>query len=123
MANPFAALLTHTYTRTPITPGSADQWGINAQTPGNASTAEVCFYNPSERARIGSDGSVDILGPVLLVAANSVLTVGDQVSAIAGGGSTLESGPLTVDSLEELTLRAGILIKRAKLSRAETSNA
>lgn len=114
----FDQLLTHSYVRTPITETNADSWGINGQTPGNAIAAEVCFFNPSETLRINEQGTVTLRGPVLLVPANSGLSVGDQVSNVSTGVSTLEAGPLTVDILDQLTLAAGVEIKRARLRRA-----
>ena len=118
MPSIFDRLLTHTYVRIPISETNADSWGINGQTPGNAQAAEVCFYNPSETMRINEQGSVTIRGPVLLVPANSALSVGDQVSNVSGGGSALEAGPLTVDVLDALTLSDAVEIKRARLRRA-----
>ena len=123
MASIYDRLLTHTYTRTPVNVGAADQWGINAPSPGNAVTNQVCFYNPTDRPRINETGAVVISGPVLLVAANSVLAVGDQVSNVSGGGSTLEAGPLTVDIIETLTLTLGAEIKRARLRKTATTDA
>lgn len=114
----FDRLLTHTYVRTPVSETNADAWGINGQTPGNAASAEACFFNPNETMRINEQGSVTIRGPVLLVPANSALSVGDQVSNVSGGGSALETGPLTVDVLDALTLEGAIEIKRARLRRA-----
>lgn len=117
----FDQLLSHTYTRTPVTASTADTWGINAESSGNAVSNQVCFFNPSEALRINEAGQVTIRGPVLLVAANSVLNVGDQVSNVASGGSTLEAGPLTVDVIDALTLTDAVEIKRARLRRALSS--
>ncbi len=114
----FDALLTHTYTRTPVTEGTADAWGVKDDTPGNATTGVVCFYNPSETLRLNEQGAVTLRGPVLLIGADDPLDVGDRVSAVACGGSTVEAGPLTVDALDALTLSAGVEIKRARLRRA-----
>lgn len=114
----FDALLTHTYTRTPVTEGSEDSWGVKDDSPGNATTGVVCFYNPSETLRLNEQGSVTLRGPVLLVKSDDPLNVGDRVSTVACGGSTVEAGPLTVDVVDALTLDAGVEIKRARLRRA-----
>lgn len=112
----FDQLLTHTYTRTPITPGTADDWGINASDPGNAISGLACFFNPNEQLRIGNDGQLTVRGPVLIVKAADGLAVNDEVSSINGAvNSTMEAGPLVVDAIDALTLAGGVEVKRAKL--------
>lgn len=117
--NVFTQLLTHTYTRTPSVNGSEDQWGIKPSTNGTVVNAAVCFFNPSESIRINEQGGVIIRGPVLLVKSDDPLAVGDHVSIVACGGSTSETGPLTVDAIDQLTLLGGVELKRARLRRAK----
>jgi hypothetical protein len=117
----FDQLLTHTYTRTPVNPATnADAYGVKEATPGNAVSAVACFYNPSESIRLDERGQTIIRTPVLLVKADDPLKVGDRVTDVTGV-STLESGPLTVQKIDPLTLTMGIEIKRAQLLRAKTS--
>lgn len=112
----FDALLTHTYTRVPISGGAEDQWGINTVVTGNSVSGLSCFFNPNEDIRIGNDGQLTIRGPVLLVKASDSLEVGDQVTSINGAVNvTMETGPLVVDRVDALTLLAGVEIKRARL--------
>lgn len=112
-------LLTQTYTRTPVTVANTntDSWGLGDAVLGNAVTNQVCLFNPSETIRVDNEGRVVTSGPFLFVPANSALNVGDRVSSVSGGGSSLDPGPLTVDTIENLTLGAEILVRRAKLRR------
>lgn len=103
-----AILLTHTYTRTPITAGAEDAEGNAAATLGTPVTGVACRYEVQQRA-VRDEGGVTLVSiPTLAVAATDVLAVGDRVTAITGSDAVvLAAGPFRVERLLDDTAGLG----------------
>ncbi len=117
-----ATLLTHTYSRTPVTQGSEDAWGQAAATSGSVTTGQPCLYSPTQTLRSDEGGRVTIDRPNIRVPSTDPLAVGDLVTAIVdAAGTSLVSGTFKVDTVEPVAKFGYTLQKRAYLSAAQVA--
>lgn len=115
-------MLSHTYSRTPITQGTEDAWGDAADTPGSVATAQPCLYSPVQTIRSDAGGRVTIDRPNIRVPSTDPLAVGDLVSAIADQAAvSLVSGTFKVDAIEPVAKFGYTLQKRAYLQAAQVA--
>jgi hypothetical protein len=105
-------LLTHVYTRTPITAGAEDSEGNAAPTLGAPVTGVACRYETVTRAVSDAGGPSVVNIPTLAVAATDPLAVGDRVSDITGSdGVVLLAGPLRLERLFDDTAGLGAMLQ------------
>lgn len=109
-------MLTHTYTRTPVTAGAEDSEGNAARTLGTPVTGLACRYRAEEVLRTDGGGRVTIYRPSLALPHDSPLAVGDLVSTITNSdGTVLLAGPLAVESVTSNAAFGPTLSRRAYL--------
>lgn len=90
-------LLTHTYSRTPVTAGVEDAHGNVTSSAGTPVTGLACKYRSRTRPIRDEAGVTLVATPTIKVAHDSPLVTGDLVSNIQNSeGTVLLAGPLTV---------------------------
>jgi hypothetical protein len=116
-------MLTHRYSRTPVTQGTEDAWFDAADTPGSVATAQPCLYSPHEVIRSETGGRVTVDRPNLRVPSTDPIAVGDLVSAIADqDGNALEGTTVfKVDSIRAVAAFGPVLQRRVYLSAAQVA--
>ena len=94
-------LLTHSYSRTPVTQGSDDAWYDTSDTAGTTVTGLPCVLVWEDRLVVDDNGRRTLRIPVLYLPADDTLAVGDRVSSVTDAGGTVQAaGPLTVQSID-----------------------
>ena len=115
-------MMTHRYSRTPVTQGTEDAWFDAADTSGSVATAQPCLYSPVETMRSETGGRVTVDRPNLRVPATDPIAVGDLVSAIVDqDGNALESGTFRVESVRAVSAFGPTLQKRVYLQAAQVA--
>lgn len=99
--------LAHTCTITPVSTGSEDAWGQGTSAPGTPIADVPCWFATRPTLVTNESGRLLINVPTLLVGPDVAIDTGDHVSTIKNrDDSTLESGPLVVETVE--AVEAGV---------------
>lgn len=115
-----ARLLVHTYTRTPVTDGAANDWNETDPLDGAAVTGRPCYFQVRDVARVDEGGRVVVKTPTLLVDTDDTLAAGDKVTAIAdAAGAPIDAGPFVVESVEMIDGGGVVGYLRASLRRGD----
>jgi hypothetical protein len=116
-------MMSHRYTRTPVTQGTEDAWKIAAATPGTAVPSQPCLYSPVETMRSETGGRVTVDRPNLRVPPTDPIAVGDLVSALADSEGNLLEGTtiFKVDSIRVSSAFGPVLQRRVYLSAAQVA--
>lgn len=117
--------LTHTYTRSSVTPSDTeDAWGDEEEAPTSSTSGLRCLYGSQQAYQIeplssDASGARTIRTPALFVASDDPLSVGDVVTAILdASGTVLVAGPLEVESV---TLNAELGLSVLKVATLRQS--
>lgn len=118
-----ADVLTHRYTRVaPGAPGAEDAWGQTTYGADVSTLSVPCLYRPAEKGLQTERGEAVQSAPVLLVAHDDTIAVGDRVRDVADAdGAVLLDGPIEVESIEPDAGAGEVLLKRAVLAGAEAT--
>jgi hypothetical protein len=103
LATKLDRILVHTYTRTPMVPGSDDDWGETDTVPGTPTVAVPCSYTSTYQKAVRDAGGVTVVTvPALTVSITDPLAIGDRVTNVQEQlGRVLLAGPARVESLLE----------------------
>jgi hypothetical protein len=103
--------MTHTYTRTPVTPGA-----VNNHNEGTPVSGVVCLFGAKDTLVADPAGDRTVSVPVLRIAPSDPLAVGDLVSDILDrNGAVLLAGPLVVETIDEGAQAGASVMRTATL--------
>jgi hypothetical protein len=108
--------MTHTYTRTPVTPGAVNNHNEATLVEGTPVSGVVCLFGAKDTLVADPAGDRTVSVPVLRIAPSDPLAVGDLVSDILDrNGAVLLAGPLVVETIDEGAQAGASVMRTATL--------